>query len=184
MKSSDNLFEPVLNCTELYSGKYLNLERLNIQLQNGRTGIREVVKVKNAVAILPVDAEKNVYLVRQHRPAIGRTIEEIPAGLIDDGESAEESAKRECEEETGFRPGKIEKLITYAHAEGYSTGYITLFLGTKLEHTGKTHLDDTEFLEPVRMSFDELKEKVLSNYFIDSKTILATLLSETIIDSF
>ena len=68
--------------------------------------------------------------------------------------------------------------MTYAHAEGYSTGMMTLFLGLRLTHTGKISLDDTEFLEPVSMSFLQLKQLVRKNMILDSKTILSTLLAE------
>jgi len=181
MQPNDDLYTPILQRKKLYSGKYLKLERLEVRLPNGKSGIREIVRVRNAVAILPIDSAGNVYLVRQHRPAIGRTIVEIPAGIIDSGENARTCALRECEEETGYKPEVLTELITYAHAEGYSTGFITLFLGTHLKHTGGICLDETEFVEPVCMPFDELLKKVKSNYFVDSKTILAALLSENII---
>lgn len=181
MKSNDNLYTPIIQRKKLYGGKYLNLERLEVLLPNGKSGIREIVRVRNAVAVLPIDDTGNVYLVRQHRPAIGRTIVEIPAGIIDSGEDARACALRECEEETGYKPEFLTELLTYAHAEGYSTGLITLFLGTHLKNTGGMCLDETEFVEPVRMPFDELLKKAKSNYFVDSKTILAAFLSENII---
>ncbi|MFC1477660.1 NUDIX hydrolase [candidate division KSB1 bacterium] len=183
MDPNDALFEEIVEQETLYQGKYLDLRKMTIRLPDKRTGIREIVQVKDAVAVIPVDAGGNVHLVRQHRPAIGRTIVEIPAGLIDDGENADESARRECEEETGYRPQELIELITYAHAEGYSTGFITLYLGYKLERTGKIHLDQTEFLEHVVMPFDELLGKVRKNEFIDSKTILATLLAGPVLPS-
>lgn len=169
-------FEFVTARQKLFNGKYLNLEKLNIELPDGRTGIREIVCVKNAVAIIPIDENGIIHLVKQHRPAIGKTIIEVPAGLIDEGETEEEAAIRECEEETGYRPQKLQRLIQYAHAEGYSTGMITLFLATDLQHTQNIQMDASEYVEQVSMSFDELLKKVGSNEIIDSKTILCTLL--------
>ena len=93
-----------------------------------------------------------------------------------------DSARRECEEETGYKPGKLTELITYAHAEGYSTGMITLFLGTELENTGKTDFDESEFLELVKIPFRELIIKVKTKQFIDSKTIISTLICEKLLD--
>ncbi|MFC1564085.1 NUDIX hydrolase [candidate division KSB1 bacterium] len=180
--NKDYLDQPVLSCNKIYTGKYLDLEKIEVGLPDGRKAEREVVRVRDAVAVLPVDEEGNVYLVRQHRPAIGRTIIEIPAGLIDDGEDAESSAVRECEEETGYKPGELRELVTYAHAEGYSTGMITLYLGTKLEKTGKMNFDESEILELVKMPFRELMDKVKSKQFIDSKTIISTLICEKILD--
>jgi len=176
MKNHKSFTEKIEKSESLYKGKYLELDRLEVTLPDGRTGLRELVRVRNSVSILPLDEEGNVHLVRQHRPAIGRTILEAPAGLQDEGETDEDAASRECEEETGFYPHKLEKLLTYAHAEGYSTGFMTLYLGTDLEHTGKIKLDSTEFLEPVALLFSELEEMVKKNEIIDSKTILFTFL--------
>ncbi|MDD5457033.1 MAG: NUDIX hydrolase [Candidatus Margulisbacteria bacterium] len=181
MSSNDPLHEKLLKKELVYQGSYLNLYRYHIVLPNGKKAAREIVEVRNAVAVLPVDNEGNVYLVRQHRPAIGKTILEIPAGLVDKGETLNHAAKRECEEETGYRPGKLKKLITYAHVEGYSTGFITLFLGTDLVFTNKIHLDSNEFVETKKLSFRELLKLIKSNKIIDSKTTLAAFLSQNIL---
>lgn len=178
MSQDDSLHEKVLERTELFQGRYLHLDKLKIRLPNGENGIREIVKVPDAVAVLPMDQERIVHLVRQHRPAIGKTILEIPAGIIDPGETSEVCARRECEEETGMLPGKLTDLMTYAHAEGYSTGYLTLFLGEDLRATGNIQLDRTEFVEQVSLPFSELLDRVKAGDFIDSKTILCTLLVE------
>ncbi len=180
MNNPDNLFEKVIKREKIYKGKYLDLEKCFIELPDGKEGIREIVCVKNAVAVLPIDENRDVFLVRQHRAAIGRTILEIPAGLIDEGEEPEDSAIRECEEEIGFRPGKLTELLTYSHAEGYSTGFITLYLGTDLKFTGRTFLDNSEFLEIVKMPYDLLVEDIARNRFVDSKTILSVMLSREI----
>jgi ADP-ribose pyrophosphatase len=162
----------------LFTGAYLKLDRLEMELPDGRKGVREVVLVPDAVAILPVDADGTAHLIRQHRPAIGRTIIEAPAGVLDHpDEPPEACARRECREETGIVPGKLVKLISYAHAEGYSTGFITLFLGLDLKHTGKTSLDASEYVEQVAMPFGELLDSVRANRIIDSKTMLCALLS-------
>jgi len=164
----------------LFRGRYLLLERLNLSLDGRKAGIREIVRVPDAAAVLPLDRDKTVHLVRQFRPAVNRVLLEIPAGLISKGESAGETAARECEEETGVRPRRLRRLITYAHAEGYSTGFITLFLGTDLEYTGSVQLDASEHLYPVRLPFQELIHKVDSGEIVDSKTILSTLLTREI----
>jgi ADP-ribose pyrophosphatase len=176
MNTKKTFTEKIQKRESLFKGKYLELDRLEVKLPDGRTGVRECVRVRNSVSILPLDENGNVHLVRQHRPAIGRTILEAPAGLLDHDETCENAACRECEEETGFFPHKLEKLLTYAHAEGYSTGFMTLFLGTDLENTGKMKLDSTEFLEPVAIPFSAMEKMVEENQIIDSKTILFTLL--------
>ena len=168
--------------TTLYTGDYLDLRKMKIGLPDGRIAYREIVKVRDAVAVLPLTKDGMVHLVRQYRPAIGRTILEIPAGLIDEGEDSETAAKRECEEETGFVPRCLDRLYYYAHAEGYSTGFMTLYLGTELEYTGRTHFDSSEHLEPVTLSYSELGDLVKTNRIFDSKTILTVFLAATRID--
>jgi ADP-ribose pyrophosphatase len=168
--------EKVIRRETLYTGRYLGLEELTIALPDGRHGKREIVRVRDAVAVLPLDSEETVYLVRQNRPAIGEILLEIPAGLIDAEEKPEEAARRECEEEIGFQPQELIPLVRYAHAEGYSTGFITLFVGLELKASGPLRLDETEYLENVRVPFTELTAMVRSNAIKDSKTILSTLL--------
>ena len=176
MDDNGNVYEQIVHRDMLFTGKYLKLERLHVKLPDGRTGEREIVRVPDAVSVLPLDKEGNVHLIRQHRPAIERTLVEIPAGLLDGDEKPIEAALRECEEETGYRPTKLQELLTYAHAEGYSTGFVTLFLGTELEYRASLKPDSTEFIEPVSMPFQRLFRMVQTNQIVDSKTILSTLL--------
>ncbi len=182
MIEQDGFTEIVRKREKLFKGAYLDLERLEIELPDGRTGLREVVLVRDAVAVLPVDRDGAAHLIRQHRPAIGRTIIEAPAGVLDSPDEAPEAcARRECEEETGIVPGKLTRLLTYAHAEGYSSGFISLFLATDLTHTKKTRLDASEYLEQVALPFEELLTMVRENRIIDSKTILCALLSRPLL---
>jgi ADP-ribose pyrophosphatase len=169
----EDSFQHVSDKCTLYQGSYLSLHKMNIHLPDGRKGIREIVHVRDSVAILPITEDSVVHLVKQYRHAVEKTMIEIPAGLLDQEESLKDAAVRECEEETGYRPHKLEKLITYAHAEGYSTGFMTLFLGTDLEFTGKTHMDATEHIEPVNVPFKTLLRWVQENRIYDSKTLLS-----------
>lgn len=175
--SADPLFEPVLSRTRVYDGKYLHLDRLQVRLPDQSETDREVVVVRDAVAVLPLEPDGTVHLIRQHRPAIGKTLIEVPAGLLDENESPLEAARRECEEETGYRPECLIPLITYAHAEGYSTGFVTLYLGKDLIHTGQIRLDRTEFIEPLTMSLSDLLALIKDQKIFDSKTILCALLA-------
>jgi ADP-ribose pyrophosphatase len=160
----------------LFRGRFLLLENLRVRLPNGNPADREVVRMKDSVAVLPLDGKGQAILVRQHRPAIARTLLEIPAGLIEEGESAEEAAVRECEEETGYRPLRLKKLLDYAHAEGYSTGMVRLFSACPVVYSGKIRLDQTECLETVVLPLAELRDMLANNELLDSKTILALLL--------
>jgi ADP-ribose pyrophosphatase len=172
----DRLFEPVVGRNALYTGRYLTLERVKIRLPDDRLADREIVRVRDAAAVLPIDEKNRAHLVRQSRPAIGQVLLEIPAGLLDEGETPEQTALRECEEEIGLKPGRLIPLLSYAHAEGYSTGMIILFIGLDLQTAGPARLDSTEFLERITLPFEQLVRKVKQNEIRDSKTIISTLL--------
>ena len=169
-------FKHIQNSTPIYQGNYLTVEELIINLPNGGIGKREIVQVKNAAAVLAVDEKQKVHLIRQYRHAVQRYTLEIPAGLINENETPEQTALRECEEETGYQPHNLKKLLYYAHSEGYSTGYTTLFLGTKLEYTGKINPDSTECIERVSMPFEEFFQLIKKQKILDSKSILSGLL--------
>jgi ADP-ribose pyrophosphatase len=169
--------ETVEKRTTVFHGRYLDTEVWDVTLADGHSASREIVRVRNAVAVFMMDEQNRVCLVKQHRPAIGRTILEVPAGLVDKDEELENAALRECEEETGWRPAILERLLTYSHAEGYSTGWITLFRGLHPVRTGDVNLDPTERLEPVWVPWDELEGMIKRNEIVDSKTLLSFCLS-------
>jgi ADP-ribose pyrophosphatase len=170
-----SLEEKLIRTKTVYNGKYVQAEERIVRLPDGRETVREIVRPPDAVGVLPVEADGTVHLVRQFRTAIGQVTLEIPAGIIDSGESKEETGRRECEEETGVRPEKMEWLFRYFHSVGFSTGNIEIFLGTNLIRTGSDHQEDGEFIERVRMPFEELYRRVVSGEIVDSKTMLAAL---------
>ncbi|MFO7889655.1 MAG: NUDIX hydrolase [bacterium] len=169
-------FNHIRSTVSVFKGDYLAVEKMTINLPDGSTGKREIVQVRDAAAVLAVDKNEKLYLIRQYRHAVQKYTLEVPAGLIDENETPEQTAIRECEEETGYRPHNLKKLLYYAHSEGYSTGYTTLFLGTELEHTGKTNPDSTEFLERVSMPFEDFFHLIETQKILDSKSILSGLL--------
>ena len=170
-----SLEEKLIRTKSVYQGKYFRAEERTVRLPDGREAVREIVLPRDAIAVLPVEADGTVHLVRQYREAVGKVILEIPAGLMDPGESKEETGRRECEEEIGMRPGRMEWLFKFYHSVGFSTGHIEVFLGTDLTPSPRGHLDDGEFIERVRMPFDELYATAVSGEIVDSKSILAIL---------
>lgn len=122
--------------------------------------------------MLGVDRDGMVSLVRQFRQAIDRVILELPAGVRDSGEVAIEAARRELSEEAGLVAGRWFHLLHYAHAEGYSDGWMDLFLALDCEQAAN-HPDPGEELELRKVPVAEFYSMVDRGSFVDAKTILA-----------
>ncbi len=168
------LVERVIRRRVVYRGGYLAAERWDVRLPDGRAARRDIVRPPDAVAVVPLDARGRVHLVRQFRPALGRAIAEIPAGILDAGESPRHAARRELTEELGLAPRRLRKLCTFYSAVGFSTGCVHLYLAQGLRPVaGRT--DPTEFLVAEVMPFRRALRWALANRFVDAKTLLGLL---------
>ncbi len=170
-----DLEEKLIRKKVVYQGRYIRTEEQIVRLPDGTEALREIVSPPDAVGILPIDSEGRVYLVRQYRPAIRQVTLEIPAGILEPGESPAETARRECEEEAGVRPERLDFLFSYYHSVGFSTGKIEVFLGRDLRPSPHAHSDPGEFIEVALLPFEEIYQQGLSGKIIDSKTLLALL---------
>jgi ADP-ribose pyrophosphatase len=179
---SVNLNETVIAARTVYQGRYLRAEERTVRLPDGRDARREIVVPPNAVGVLPITEDGTVYLVRQYRTALERAILEIPAGILEPGEDPEQTARRECAEEIGLSPARLDPLVGYYHSVGFSTGRIQVFLGRDLRPAPHAKPDGTEFLENVIMPFAELLAHVQRGDIVDSKTLLAALWYRTFLD--
>ena len=167
--------QDIISVERIYDGGYLRLERRMVRLPDGRSAPREIVVVKDSIAVLPIHADGTVVFVRQFRPAVGEDLLEVPAGVIDPGERPEETAARELQEEIGFRPRVVRHLLDYYHAEGYSTGVMHLFVALGLEDAGGPSPEDDEILSIETMPFDDVHRRVAAGEFRDSKTLLSVM---------
>lgn len=170
-----DLEEKIIQKKVVYQGKYLRTEEHLVRLPDGREAKREIVVPPNAVGILALGSNESTYLVRQYRTAIQKITLEIPAGIIDPGEEALETARRECEEEIGMTPGKLSYLFSFYHSVGFSTGKIQVFLAEDLRPCEHVDRDSDEFLEIHVLPIKEVYEKVSDGEIVDSKTLMAFL---------
>lgn len=176
-----DLEEKLVRKKVVYQGKYIRAEEQTVLLPDGKEATREIISPPDAVGILAIDQEEKVYLVRQYRPAITQVTLEVPAGILEPGEQPSETARRECEEEIGMSPKRLDFLFTYYHSVGFSTGKIDLFLGRDLVPDPSSHADPGEFLEVVTLPFEALYRQGVSGKIIDSKTLLAVLWYQQVI---
>jgi ADP-ribose pyrophosphatase len=149
---------------KLYDGKLFDVER--------RDG-KDVVVHGPAVAIVALDLDENVMLVRQPRVAAGGPLLELPAGGIEDGESPLASAQRELREETGLHGGDWVEVATVFTTPGYSDEKMHLFLATGLER-GEPSPEGSEEIELVRVPFEEIGSLLAE--IEDAKTLAGLLL--------
>ncbi len=170
--------ELTLASEQIYHGRAVRLRVDTVEKPTGRRTTREVVEHSDCVAIVAVDDQNNILLVRQFRQAICKDLLEIPAGSIDPGECPEEAVRRELQEETGYFPGKVERLAGFYSAPGYSTEYLHLYLASALS-PHPLYAEDTESIELVRISLDRIPGLISSGEICDAKSI-AGLLSFTL----
>ena len=159
-----------------YSGSILDVYSDLMQIPNGnRAQWDYVAHRKGAAAVIPVLENGNVLMVRQYRNAIDRYTLEIPAGSKDyAGEPSDHCAARELEEETGYRAGRLEKLITVATTVAFCNEVIDIYLATDLIKT-EQHLDENEYLNVYEVPLEELKREILAGTLQDSKSISAIM---------
>ncbi len=107
-----NYYEKTLNTESVYHGSIIDVERLTVELPNGRRTTRDVVRNPGASAIVPVTDDGKIILVEQFRKPIEKVSLEIPAGKLDKGENPDHCAVRELQEETGYTSKNIRKILT------------------------------------------------------------------------
>jgi ADP-ribose pyrophosphatase len=180
-RSDVELEERVIQRRILHRGRYMTFEQDTVALPDGRTSLRDLVLHPGAVAILALDDRDRLLLVRQYRVTPGGALLEVPAGTLDAGpegiENPELAARRELEEETGYRAGQLERLGGFFTAPGFSSEYITLFLATALAPARENRLgpDEDERLELVRLDWREAIAAVEAGVIEDAKSVAAIL---------
>ena len=158
----------------IYKGKIINLRKDEVTLPNGKPAPREMVEHRGGVAVLAVDQNGFVPVVRQFRYPLGKHLWEIPAGKLEVGEKPDEAILRELREEAGLVAGSVTSLGMFYPTCGYSNEIIRLYLATDLSYVGAKP-DDDEFLEIKYVPVEELLKKCLSGEIEDGKTIVAVL---------
>lgn len=117
----------------IFQGRILSLAVEEHRLPDGRLAAFEVVRHPGGAAVLPVLADGRIVLIRQWRPAVGGAVLELPAGRLEAGEPPADCARRELQEEVGYRPGRLETLGDMLSSVGFCNERIHLFLARELE---------------------------------------------------
>ncbi|RLG07997.1 MAG: hypothetical protein DRN59_00055 [Thaumarchaeota archaeon] len=164
----------VVSSELVYRGKAVSLKKEEVLLPSGKKIYREIVIHRGASAIIPVMDNGDIIFVRQYRHPIGEYILEIPAGTLKEGEDPEACARRELEEETGYRAGELIHLLTIYPSPGYSSERLHLYLARKLEK-GSQNLEADEDISITFLSLEDALEAIRERRIRDAKTIVGIL---------
>lgn len=169
----------LMSTSLIHDGRVVHLSVDTVRFPDGSVGELELVRHRGAAAVLPVlgsehDADPHVLLVRQYRYAAGGEIYEVPAGIIEPGESWEQCAMRELEEEAGVRAGRLVPLTTIHTTPGFTNEEIHLYAAFDLV-PGRARADEDEFLEVVRLPLSRVLAMVRSGEITDGKTLVTLL---------
>ena len=164
----------VLKHRRIYRGRAVDLSVDLMRLPNGKVIEREIFYHPGSAVIIPRLNRDTLILIRQFRYSTGGYILEFPAGTMAVGEAPLHCARRELEEETGFRAKNFCKLLAFYPTPGVSTELMHLYLATGLRKT-ETRLEDDEVLTTKAFKIREIESMIRSRRIIDGKTILGFL---------
>ncbi len=164
----------IIDSLEVFRGPVFQVTTDTIR-EGDITYQRDVVHHTGSAVIIPVHADGAVVLVRQYRHPAERYLLEIPAGTLEHGESPEEGAARELEEELGYVAGRLEKLSEFFVSPGFCGEKMWLYLATDLTQTSQ-RLEEDELIEIVRVPIAQALEMITAGEIQDAKTIIGLLL--------
>ena len=179
----DDLIERRVASRVVHKGRYLEFRVDTVERADGTRAERDVVGHPGAVAILAIDDADQVLLVRQFRLPAERVLLEVPAGTLDIDETSGEvedpdlAARRELEEETGYRARRWRRLASFWTAPGFASELMHLYLATDLEpaHEGRLGPDEDERLELERMPLADAVAAARRGDIADAKSLVALL---------
>jgi ADP-ribose pyrophosphatase len=160
-----------------FTGRVFRVESDRVGLSNGRTVTLDIVRHRGSVVLIPQPSPREIILVRQYRYAIGKWIWELPAGTLDPGESARAAARRECAEEIGLSPRRVEKLGEFYPTPGFCDEVMIFFRCSGLAQPKRpAALDPDEQLEPRAFSLAQVRQLIKRRQVVDMKTIVGLTL--------
>lgn len=176
-----------ISSRRVYSGKVISLDVDTVRFPNGSSGELEIIRHAGASAVVPFlndpfGEDPEVVLIRQYRYAAEGYLYEIAAGLLNEGETPEDCARRELKEETGYSAHKLFPLAMFFTTPGFTDERIHLFAASGLT-PGECQLEADEFVELHPVPLASALRMIESGEIVDGKTIIALLLASRIAKS-
>lgn len=168
----------------VFEGRIFTVTVESITTPKGGQLDAEIVRHPGSVVLVPVTNEGTIILVRQYRHAIGRWAWELPAGTLEPNEDPKKAAARECQEEIGLIPSRLDRLGAFFPTPGYCDEEMHFYKAAGLREPGpddeKAEQDEDEDIETRAFSVEQLRSMIQSNEIIDLKTVAGlTLLTRT-----
>lgn len=162
-----------LDTEQVFKGKVFTVSRDTVKMRNGRTVKMDVVRHSKSVVIVPVPEPGKVVLIKQYRHAVNTDLWELPAGSVDEGETPEAAATRECHEEIGLVPATVVRLGALFPTPGYCDEEMIFFRVSGLEKSEEqAHVDEDEDIEPTTFELREARDMIRRGEIVDMKTIV------------
>lgn len=156
----------------VFNGKVFDVDRDKVRMPNGREVTVDVVRHVQSVVLIPMPTQNQVVLIRQYRYAVNAWLWELPAGSVDEGESPEQAAARECHEEIGKVPTTIVRVGALYPTPGYCDEEMIFFRLSNLEDpTSAAALDEDEDIQPQTFDLREARDMVRRGEIVDMKTV-------------
>jgi len=169
------MYEKTIGSKTVFEGRIMRIEVLDVELPDGRTSTREIVRHGVAVAVIARRRDGRFVFIRQFRKAMERICFEVMAGNVDSGEASETAAVRELKEETGYEPDSIRFLSSIYPSMGYCDERIDIFYAD-VHEPGETDFDHDEHIETVLVTEEEMDEMIRASKVQDAKTLSAWML--------
>ncbi len=166
----------LLKSETLYRGRTFSLRVDELEIRPGVSTRLDIVEHGGAVTILPLDHENNIWFIRQYRHSAGGVLLELPAGTLAEGEDPLAGAERELQEEIGMRPGKLEWLLDFWLAPGYSTELMRIYLAADLTPSKLAH-DEDEVIVVEKIPTARAVEMAVGGELVDSKSLVGVLVA-------
>jgi ADP-ribose pyrophosphatase len=166
-----------LESERAFEGRVFSVDRDRVRMPNGRTVTLEIVRHSKSVVLVPMPEPGHVVLVRQFRYAVNASLWELPAGSVDEGETPEAAAARECHEEIGQVPGTVVRLAALYPTPGYCDEQMVFFrLSGLTDPTEAAALDEDEDIETCTFEVRDVRDMIRRGEIVDMKTIVAMTL--------
>jgi len=164
---------------EVYRGRVFALSVDRVTLPTGHTTTMDVVRHPGSVVLLPMPSPAELVLIRQYRYAVDQYLWELPAGTLTPGEEERPGAARECEEEIGQVPGRLELLGRLLPTPGFCDETMAFYRCTELTAPppdSPHRQDDDEVIEPRTFPLAEVRSMIARGEITDMKTVAGVAL--------